>query len=193
MTSRRALVTLVLLLLTVSGLGAYVWKMARKARQAAATVSDLRPVAPPVTGAPAPATLFLANDAEGTLRKQEIAIPLPADPDKRAREILRALVAKYQERGSAHPLGATADVNEVYVIDNSLAVVDVNSAFAQSHSSGILVEELTLASLAETLAANLPAITRMKLLVDGQERPTLAGHAGLAEPYAVAAGAAMVK
>jgi len=46
--------------------------------------------------------------------------------------------------------------------------------------------------MAQTLAANLPGVTQMKLIVDGKERTTLAGHAGLAEPYAMADAAKLV-
>jgi len=48
-----------------------------------------------------------------------------------------------------------------------------------------LVEELTVGSLVETLSANLPGITRVKFLVDGKERDTLAGHADLSDVYDV--------
>jgi hypothetical protein len=39
----------------------------------------------------------------------------------------------------------------------------------------------------ETLAANLPGVNRVKLVIDGKERETLAGHADLADFYDVAA------
>ena len=34
----------------------------------------------------------------------------------------------------------------VYLVDPGVAVIDVNSAFADTHRSGVLVEELTVAS-----------------------------------------------
>jgi hypothetical protein len=50
-----------------------------------------------------------------------------------------------------------------------------------------MVEELTVFSLVQTLAANLPGVAQVKILVNGQERETLAGHADLADFYDVAA------
>jgi hypothetical protein len=73
-----------------------------------------------------------------------------------------------------------------------LAVIDTNSAFADNHRSGVLVEELTVASLVETLSANIPGITRVRILVDGKSRDTLAGHADLSDFYDVAAVNRMV-
>jgi hypothetical protein len=46
---------------------------------------------------------------------------------------------------------------------------------------------MTLASLIETLSANVPGITRVKFLVEGKERETLAGHADLMSFYQVSA------
>jgi hypothetical protein len=65
-------------------------------------------------------------------------------------------------------------------------VIDLNAAFASGHRSGILVEELTVVSLVETLTANIPGITRVKILVNGKEQDTLAGHADLSRIYEAA-------
>ena len=40
-----------------------------------------------------------------------------------------------------------------------------------------------LTSLIETLAANVPGITKVKFLVEGKERQTLAGHVDLMNFY----------
>jgi hypothetical protein len=37
--------------------------------------------------------------------------------------------------------------------------------------------------LIQTLAANIPGILRVKILVDGKDRETLAGHADLSDFY----------
>jgi len=131
--------------------------------------------------------LFLADDAAGVLRRRDAEITLPAEPSLRARELLRALVTEYQQKNSSHPLPAGADVSDVYLVNGNLAVVDLNADFADRHRSGILVESLTVTSLVQTLAANLPAITQVKFLVDGKERATLAGHADLSSRYDVGA------
>jgi hypothetical protein len=64
-----------------------------------------------------------------------------------------------------------------------LAVVNLTSAFAASHPSGIETETLTLLSICATLHANLPRISQVRFLVDGQPRATLAGHADLTRSY----------
>ncbi|MFB3815555.1 MAG: GerMN domain-containing protein [Terriglobales bacterium] len=175
----------IVLIVVVAALGGYVMYLKRSAESPQAHAADARPITPPVAGIKTQVTLVLASDADSSLNGTAREVVLPLDPAARPREILRALVAQYIENGSTHKIGAGADVNEVYVVGHGLAVVDVNAALADGHPSGILVEQLTLASLGETLAANVPGITRVKFLVDGKERYTLAGHAGLAEPYQV--------
>jgi hypothetical protein len=59
----------------------------------------------------------------------------------------------------------------------------VNAAFADQHRSGILVEELTVASIVKTVGANINGVTSVRFLVDGKERETLAGHADLTDSY----------
>jgi hypothetical protein len=49
-----------------------------------------------------------------------------------------------------------------------------------------LTEELTMASIIQTLSTNVPGLMRVKILVDGKERETLAGHADLSGFYDVA-------
>ncbi|HKW24479.1 MAG TPA: GerMN domain-containing protein, partial [Terriglobales bacterium] len=96
------------------------------------------------------------------------------------------LIARYTQKDSPHLLPAGADINDVYFV-NGTAVLDLNDAFASGHRSGVMVEELTVLSLIQTLAVNLPGVAQVKILVNGQERETLAGHADLADLYDVAA------
>jgi hypothetical protein len=64
-----------------------------------------------------------------------------------------------------------------------LAVVNLTGSFAASHPSGIAEENLTILSICGTLHANLPRVTQVRFLVDGQSRATLAGHADLTRAY----------
>jgi spore germination protein GerM len=82
-------------------------------------------------------------------------------------------------------LGSGADVRSVFLVDPGVAVIDLNSAFADTHRSGVLVEELTVASLIHTVSANTPGVLKVKILVDGKERDTLAGHADLSSFFDV--------
>lgn len=182
MISRPWMIAAIFLLLVAFGLGGYVWHIRSMAGKSA-VAPDIRPVAPPPAGPTEQATLFVADDASGSIRPQTIQIALPAGRQQRAEELLRALTGVYLEKNSTHPLGAGAEIRAVYLVDPGLAVIDLNGAFADTHRSGVLVEELTVISYVQTLSANLPGILRVRFLVDGAERDTLAGHADLADDY----------
>jgi len=67
-----------------------------------------------------------------------------------------------------------------------MAVVNLTANFAASHPSGLETETLTVLSICGTLRANLPNVTEVRFLVDGQQRPNLAGHADLTRTYLTA-------
>ena len=146
-----------------------------------------------------PLLLFLADDDTGVLRERSLDFPLPEDANMRARLVLDKLLAEYTAPGSAHPLQAAppgvSGVDEVFLSPASggkglLATVDLTSSFVRTHPSGLEPETLTLLSMIATLHANLPAITEVHFLVDGEPRATLAGHADLLRTYL--AGAAQM-
>ena len=141
------------------------------------------PAAPPVTGRQERIRMLVAYDDDQALRWRDTVAFMPADRGLRAREALRAVLAQYSQTPSPHPLGHGADIKDVYLITNDTLVVDTTAEFADGHPSGILQEELTLTSLIETLAANVPGVNKVKFLVNGQERETLAGHADLMSFY----------
>ncbi len=179
MIPRHLIIGMSAMLIVVLLMGIYVWRMRTRVVELHPSSADTRAVAPPVTGRTEQVTLFVAYDDSGILRPQSARIPLPAGRQQRAEELLRALVDIYLARG--------AEVRNVYLVNPGLAVIDTDSAFADGHRSGILEEELTVASLVETLSANIPGVTRVKILVDGKERETLAGHADLSGFYDVSA------
>jgi Sporulation and spore germination len=175
------------LLLAVLGMGLYAWHMRGRAATNSAASLDTRPIVAPVAGATEQVTLFVAYDDIGVLHSQSARIPLPSVRQQRAEELLRALLALYLDKSSPHPLPQGSDVRSIYLVDPGLAVIDLNAAFADGHRSGVLSEELTVASLIQTLSANLPGILKVKILVEGKERQTLAGHADLSAFFDVAA------
>lgn len=187
MTPRQLLIGISVLLMAVLGMSLYGWHMRGRAAAGPVTSIDTRPVVPPVAGPTEQVTLFVAYDDTGVLHAQSARIPLPSVRQQRAEELLRALLALYLDKSSPHPLPQGADVRSVYLVDPGLAVIDVNAAFADGHRSGVLSEELTVASLIQTLSANLPGILKVKILVEGKERETLAGHVDLSGFFDVSA------
>jgi hypothetical protein len=187
MIPRSLVIAISVLLLAVLGMSFYAWHMRGRAAAVPVIATDTRPVVAPVAGPTEAVTLFVAYDDLGVLRAQSARIPMPSVRQQRAEELLRALIALYLDKSSPHPLPSGADIRGIYLVDPGLAVVDLNAAFADGHRSGVLAEELTVASFIQTLAANVPGILRVKILVEGKERETLAGHADLSNFFDVSA------
>ena len=182
--TRPLIVMFLVLLLVAGGLGLYAYHLHHRVTQEEQRLAAQAAAALPPAGGPTiPVVFYVASDADGTLHRQQDSLPLPEERSERARAILRALLAKYSAGTSTHPIGASSDVRDVFLLGSDTAIVDTSAGFAESHPSGVLAEELTLASIVETLTVNDPRITRVKILVDGKERETLAGHADLQRFY----------
>ena len=187
MIPRHLIIAMSVLLAAALVLSGYMWRMRKTVTGAPVASTDTRPLAPPVTGPTESVTLFVAHDDDGTLRAQSAQIPMPSGRQQRAEELLRALVSLYLDKSSPHAIGAGADIRSVFLVDPGVAVIDLNGAFANSHRSGVLVEELTVTSLIHTISTNSPGILKVKIVVDGKQRDTLAGHADLSNFYDVSA------
>jgi hypothetical protein len=144
--------------------------------------------------APRTVTLYMPNDLDDSLTAIERSVPLPQDENAQARVLLGALVEAFHEPGSTHPINVVSGVDEVFFLPvpqaqgethtaAQIAVVDLSGALAAAQPSGIEPETLTLLAMMATLHANIPSITQVHFLVDGQPRQTLAGHADLTRTY----------
>jgi hypothetical protein len=199
-----------ILLLASLGMGVGLWQLRERAHQRLIAGQDSAPTSAPDVAPAVEATLLVASDSDGSLRTQIHSLPLPADPGSRARAVLARLLDLYAAPDAAHPVsGGGSAVLQVFLLpapqagavvsaaaDEStsgaaqdqqtgpqLAVVNLTGSFAASHPSGIAEENLTILSICGTLHANLPRVTQVRFLVDGQSRATLAGHADLTRAY----------
>jgi hypothetical protein len=183
--SRKLQFVIATLVLAIFAMGAYFVHLKRRAESMGAPPVS-QSLTAPVSGPAEQMVLYVATDDDDSLRATAISSPLPTDPGERGRLALHTLIARYLQKDSPHPLGPGADVHDVYLLDPASAVVNLNAAFADSHRSGIEVEQLSVFSLVLTLKAQLPALTRVRILVDGKSRDTLAGHIDLSGWYDVA-------
>lgn len=70
----------------------------------------------------------------------------------------------------------------VYIDDAKTAYVDLSKKTARSYPGGIRMELLSVYSIANTLVVNIDGIDRVKLLLDGNEAKTFAGHIDIGYP-----------
>lgn len=210
---RRFQVVLFFLLLAASVImGVVLWQLRERAHQRLIAGESSAPTHAPQVAAEEQATLMVASDADNSLLAQVQSLPLPQDPGARARVVLGKLLDLYAAPDAAHPVpGGSGSVAQVFLLPATdsapgapkaanpaaprtstkeaqpngpqLAVVNLTGGFVASHPSGLATETLTVLSICATLHANLPRVTQVRFLVDGAQRPTLAGHADLTRTF----------
>jgi len=82
--------------------------------------------------------------------------------------------------GSGFPSGV--QLRRVYVLDDGTAVVDLSAHVAQEQK-GVASEFGMIMSITRSLRANLPQVKRVRFLVEGESRATLAGHVSIQDPF----------
>jgi hypothetical protein len=191
-------ILLVALLIVSLGMGFKLWQLRNRAHKRLLTGETTEPTKAPDVAPAEQATLIAANDLDNSLVPQMHSLPLPTDPGARARAVLGKLLDLYAAPDATHPVpGGAASVAQVFLLPvpgtkstqasaDQLAVVNLSGTFAASHPSGLETESLTVLSICATIHANLPNVTEVRFLVDGQQRPTLAGHADLTRTYLTA-------
>lgn len=187
MIPRHFQITIALLLAAILVSGFYIIRLTHKEQAKSLPGMEEKLPAPAIAVKPEHIQVLVAYDEDRALRWREASVALPGERNLRAREVLRAVLAQYLQSPSPHPLGKGSDIKDVYMINNETVVVDTTTQFADGHPSGILLEEMTICSLIETLNANVPGITQVKFVVDGEERDTLAGHVDLMSFYQTSA------
>ena len=195
MIPRYQKILLALLLIASLGMGFKLWQLRDRAHKRLLAGETTAPTQAPQVAPAEQATLVAANDLDNSLLPQMHSLPLPADPGARARAVLGKLLDLYAATDSTHPVpGGAASVAQVFLLPvpgakasaDQLAVVNLTGTFAASHPSGLETESLTVLSICATIRANLPNVSEVRFLVDGQLRPTLAGHADLTRTYLTA-------
>lgn len=199
MIPRHQTVLFVILLLASVIMGAVLWNQLRRAHERLLRGQDAAPTHAPLVAPAEQATLMVANDADSSVQPRILTLPLPQNPEARARAVLGKLLDLYATPDATHPVpGGASSIAQVFLVPISddtgkasptapqLAVVNLTSAFVAGHPSGLQAETLTVLSICATLNANLPNVTQVRFLVDGQTRATLAGHADLTRTYPAA-------
>ena len=196
MIPRHQTVLFIVLLAASVIMGVLLWNQLRRAHDRLLRGEDSAPTQAPQVAPAEQATLMVADDADNTVQPRLLTLPLPQNPEARARVILGKLLDFYGAPDAAHPVpGGASSIEQVFLVPivhangsatangPQLAVVSLTGAFVAGHPSGLETESLTVLSICATLNANLPSVTQVRFLVDGQPRATLAGHADLTRTY----------
>lgn len=127
--------------------------------------------------------LFLpATSNDVLLRTRDVTIFATTRVEDRARQLVEHLIAGIGEEGLYGPLPEGTRLNQVFVSEDGTAYLDFNSALSDNHPGGVLPEQASIYSIVNSLSYNISAIERVKILIGGVEKETLAGHCLLLLP-----------
>jgi spore germination protein GerM len=132
------------------------------------------------------ATLYYVTGDGMALAPVQREVPFAASVPEQARAIVEAQLAPPANVTPPLVSAIPPDVKlrDVYLTERGDAFVDLSGEVASKHPGGSLDEIFTVYSIVNALTVNLPAITRVQILVDGKEVDTLAGHVDLRHPLA---------
>jgi spore germination protein GerM len=89
-------------------------------------------------------------------------------------------------RGPLSGLSATVPpetiLRAVYITKDKTAYVDLSKKIMTGHTGGIVSEQMTIYSIVNTLILNISTVDQVKILIEGQEAETLAGHIDIRFP-----------
>lgn len=128
------------------------------------------------------ATLYYVSDDGMWLTAVQREVPYGATVAEQARAIVQAQIAAAPPLVSAIP--PDTKLREVFVTERGDAFVDLSGDVVSRHPGGSMDEIFTVYTIVNAITVNLPAITRVQILVDGKQVDTLAGHVDLRHPLA---------
>jgi spore germination protein GerM len=126
---------------------------------------------------------FPSSSNQEKLVAEGRSMTMAANDSDRIRQIVLALIAG-PTQGGGRPLPPSADVRAVFLTSDGTAYLDLSSSAMSGFLPGIESETLAIYSIVDSLAANVPTVKRVKVLVQGQEAETLDGHADLTGEFA---------
>lgn len=177
--SRRARIYIIAIVIAFAGVA---WALTRLLSQpgSAAPVTTTT-TAPPVETAHITATLYYGSSDGRALVPVRRDVPAATSVVDQGRQILTVL---FQDAPQPYvqvvPKGTK--LRAFYVTERGDAFVDVSGDVVSAHPGGSLTELLTVYAIVNAVTANLPAVQRVQLLVEGKEVDTIAGHVDVRRP-----------
>lgn len=187
--SKRSLILLLLAVPALIAGGFYLRRLVRRnffqirTKPEGEITAQLRQEAlAPESAAKVAVTLYFPDFDTGKLDPEARVMALASNNEDRIRQIVLALIEGPQA-GHARALPPSTALRAVFLTASGDAYLDFSNTIREDFPVGISSETLSLYSVVDSLAANIPAVKRVKILVEGQQVNTLDGHADLTGFY----------
>lgn len=125
--------------------------------------------------------LYFANKENSFLIAEKRLLVQPDDPAQMGKLIIESLI-KGPKEGLMRTISSDATLRALFVTEDKIAYADFSSVIREEHPGGCKSEIITIYSIVNSLILNIPEIDVVKILIDGRESMTLAGHIDLRFP-----------
>jgi len=125
--------------------------------------------------------LYFADRDYNFLMSEQRMLLHTDEPTVFAEAIIDALIKGPREE-LLRSIPADTDLRAIYITNDGTCYVDLSEAVREKHPGGCNSELLTIYSIVNSLILNLPEIEKVKILINGNEAKTLAGHCDLELP-----------
>jgi hypothetical protein len=126
-------------------------------------------------------SIFFADSQGHYLVKEVRKLDVKGTPADQARGLVEALISG-PHRGGVPTFPPGTSLRKLSIDHHGTARVDFSIELVRGHPGGSSAEIMTIYSVVNSLVLNFPQIQRVKILIQGKERETLAGHIFIKEP-----------
>ena len=177
---RLGLLALMILCVLAGGFMAYGYKAPFSAGEKAENPSRENELLPKT--AKLRSHLYFVDENHQFLRAEERILLQQDSVVEDAKSLINALIQG--PKSSLVPtLPEEARLLALHVTEDAVAYVDFDTAVREKHPGGVLTEFFSIFSVVNTLALNLEEVDQVKILIDGNEAKTLAGHIDIRFPF----------
>ena len=126
--------------------------------------------------------LYFADQEDAYLTAEDRVVARPADTKALGTIIVKALLDG-PRKALTRTIPEGTSLRAFHLVGNGTAYVDLSKELRENHIGGARSELMTVYSLVNSIVLNLTEVDAVKILIDGQEETTLAGHIDLRYPF----------
>ena len=152
-------------------------------------VTDKRPVLPDRKAAEkdrrdkTDVFLYFGAETDTFLVAENRTVNGAAEPVTLSKNIINELITGPSGKNLVRTLPPETVCRAFYLTDRGVAYADFSAGIKDRHPGGSQAELLTIYSIVNSLVLNVDEIKKVKILIEGSETDTLAGHIDLRRPF----------
>jgi spore germination protein GerM len=127
--------------------------------------------------------LYFGVPSDALLVAEKRVINKAADATTLSKNIVDALISGPSDKNLVRTVPEGTVCRAFYLTDEGVAYADFSSQIRENLPGGSESELLAIYSIVNSLALNVEQIKKVKILIEGNEADTMAGHIDLRQPF----------